>query len=68
MKKHTGHAIPSHAIVHLSDNVHVYNDSYGNAYLEVTSDGEIQVKPIPFGRIIIGYTEPEDSTLGSARE
>lgn len=52
------HVLPSHAITHVTDDIHIFNDSEHNAHVEVTSAGELHVKKLEFGRLVIGYTEP----------
>lgn len=59
MKAVTGHVIPSCAIVHVRDNIHVFNPSDTAAYVEVTELGEVYVKPLTYGRLIISYMGPE---------
>lgn len=59
VKKTTGHVLPSYSIVHVGPNTHIFNGSDANAYVEVTDAGEVRVKPVKFGRIIIGFTDPD---------
>lgn len=56
--KTTWHVLPSRAIVHVTDSIHIFNDSDHNAHVELTSTGELHVKKLAFGRLIIGYTDP----------
>lgn len=61
MKVATGHVIPPGAITHVRSDIHIFNDSEHGVYVEVTDRNEVHVmKPIPYGRIIIGYTESEE--------
>jgi hypothetical protein len=57
VKKTTGHVIPSRSIVHVGPDTHVFNGSDHTAYMEVAADGEMYVKPLASGQIIIWFGE-----------
>lgn len=57
--KTTWHVIPSCTIVHVTPKIHVFNPSDVNAHVEVTESGEIYVKPLDYGRLIISYMGPD---------
>jgi len=59
MKTTTWHVLPSHVITHVTDRIAVFNDSDANAHVEVTADGELLVKPLDFGRLIVSYLAVE---------
>ena len=60
VKTSTWHVLPSYEITHVTNDIHVFNDSEHVAHAELTPGGELHVKPIPFGRIVIGYTDLDD--------
>lgn len=60
VKQTTWHVIPSCAIVHVTSKIHVFNPSDTDAHVEVTESGEIYVKPLTYGRLIISYTGSDD--------
>ena len=60
VKQHTGHIIPSHAIVHVSPNTHIFNGSDHRAYVEVSDAGELLIKPLDFGQLVISFGDPEE--------
>lgn len=55
MKSTKGHVIPSKTIVHVGPNVHAFNGSDGNAYIEVTESGEVRIAPLKSGQVIIQF-------------
>lgn len=57
--KTTWHVLPSYAITHVTDSITVFNDSDHTAHVEVTLNGEVIVKPIDFGRLIISFLSEE---------
>lgn len=59
VKNVTGHVIPSHGIVHVANSIHIFNDSDRNAYVEIDDQGALHIQPLDFGRLIIGYTDPD---------
>ena len=61
MKPTTWHVLPSREITHVTDHIHIFNDSEHDAHVEVTSSGELIVKPIDYGRLLIGYLAEEVS-------
>lgn len=60
MKTTTWHVIPSHEIVHVTDQIAIFNDSDRDAHVEVASSGELLVKPLDYGRLSIAYLLAED--------
>ena len=59
MKTTTWHVLPSHEITHVTDDIAIFNDSEYTAHVEVTLNGEVIVKPIDFGRLIISFLAEE---------
>lgn len=57
MKQHTGHVIPPTSITHLGPGTHIFNGSDHQAYVEVMESGELTVKPLPSGQLIIWFGE-----------
>lgn len=60
VKTTTWHVIPSHEIVHVTDQIAIFNDSDRDAHVEVASSGELLVKPLDYGRLSIAYLLAED--------
>lgn len=61
MNYHTGHVVARRVIVHLRDNIHVYNNGDENTYVEVSDDGWVHVKPLaPGASISLMYFTDED--------
>lgn len=59
VKTTTWHVIPSRGVTHVTDHIHIFNDSDVSAHVELTPSGELHVKKLTSGRLIIGYTDPD---------
>ena len=59
MKTTTWHVLPSHEITHVTENIAIFNDSESTAHVEVTPGGEVIVKPIDYGRLIVSFLTEE---------
>jgi hypothetical protein len=59
VKTTTWHVLPSHEITHVTSRIAIFNDSDRDAHVEITSAGELLVKPLDFGRLLIAYLEEE---------
>lgn len=57
--KTTWHVLPSQTITHVTDNIHILNDSNHDAHVELALNGELHVKKLTLGRLIISYTDPD---------
>lgn len=54
VKNVTGRVIPSYSRVHCGANMHIFNGSEGNVYVEVVDDtGELRVKPPKHGDVTL---------------
>jgi hypothetical protein len=59
VKTTTWHVLPSRAITHVAEHVAIFNDSDRDAHVEVLPSGEVIVKPLDFGRLIISFLSEE---------
>lgn len=59
MKTTTWHVLPSHAMTYVTDEIIIFNDSDRDAHVELTPSGELRVKPLDFGRLVISYLAEE---------
>lgn len=49
------HVIPSRRIVQLDSGVEIFNSSVNDAHVEVTPSGELHVKPMATGQLILHF-------------
>lgn len=59
MKSTTWHVIPANTLTYVTERIFIYNFSDRDAHVELTSNGELLVKPLDFGRLSINYLEKE---------
>jgi hypothetical protein len=59
VKTTTWHVLPSYTITYVTESVTIFNDSDHVAHVEVLPGGEVIVKPIDFGRLIVSFLAKE---------
>lgn len=60
MKTTTWHVLLPNEITYVTDRIAVFNDSDKDAHVEVTPSGELLVKPLDFGRLLLSYLPTDD--------
>lgn len=60
MKTTTWHVLPAREITHVTSRIAIFNDSDRDAHVELTSGGELIVKPLDYGLLSISYLLEDD--------